>query len=178
MRTARSSCFLLIVLAALLLAGACGGDDDTGTGTDAAGDGSSTTTAATPSDDGGDGDECRFVPTSAVQEVFGETMELRQANQGCVFGDGEITLQLSQIDIQIDPEQYADEALEASCDDGTVVEVDAGDRAYACISFVGPLGNLYEGRDLVVINTQSVEDENADAVRDQLAELLPAVSPG
>ena len=173
MPSLRSTSLALTLGLALLLTGACGGGDDDDTSTATTDEETTTTSGDTP---GGDGDECRFVPTSAVQEVFGDAMELKAAGQGCAFGDGEITLQLTYIAVQIDPEQYADEALEASCDEGTAVEVDAGDRAYACVSYVGPLGNLYEGRDLVVINTYSVEDEDAEAVRDQLAELLPAVT--
>jgi hypothetical protein len=179
----RTTLTILATTAALLLIGACGdGDDSTDTPVPEAGadagtaEGQTTTT----NDDAasGDGDECRFVPTEAVQEVFGDTVELRAAEQGCFFGDEDVYLQLTYIALQIDPEQYADEAVEANCDEGTAVEVDAGDRAFACISFVGPLGNFYEGRDLVVINTSGVEDEDAEAVRDQLAELLPALTAG
>lgn len=180
MRTDHTTFGVLTLVLVLLVGGACGGDDDDGD-TDAPADVEApTTSAGTAGDgDGADsaaGDECRFVPTSAVQDVFGDAMELRSADRGCVFSDGELMLQLTYIEVQIDPEQYADEALESGCDEGTAVEVDAGDRAYACISFVGPLGNLYEGRDLVVINTSGVEDEAAENVRDGLADLLPAMT--
>ncbi len=126
----------------------------------------------------GEDSDCPFVSTEAVQEVFGAEMELRAAGEGCVFTDGELNFQFTHIDILIDPEQYADEALEASCDEGTAVEVDAGDRAYACVSFVGPLANLYEGEEVVVINTSGAGDGDEEAVRDSLAELLPHMSTG
>ena len=164
-------------IALLLLAAACGGDGDNGGGT-AGGDPTTTigTTGTTAS--GGGSDECRFVATSAVQDAFGDAMELRTADQGCTFSDGDVTLQFSHVDVQIDPEEYYDGAIESSCDEGTVVEVDAGDRAFACVSFVGPLANVYEGRDLAVINTSGVEDDAAESVRDQLADLLPEMSAG
>ena len=154
----------------MVLAFGCGGDGDSD------GDSAATTAAGQPTTTAGgapNGDECRFVSTSAVQDVFGDAIELIAADQGCSFTDHQLTLQLSYIAVQIDPEQYADEAVVANCDEGTAVEVDAGDRAFACISFVGPLANLYEGRDLVVVNASGVEDEDAQAVRDDLAEPCP-----
>ena len=169
---------LFAAVALVVLAVGCGGDDDSGSSGTAGTTGGQPTTTTAGAGGGGDDGECRFVSTSAVQDVFGDAMELLAADQGCAFTDHELTLQFSYIAVQIDPEQYADESLEANCDEGTAVEVDAGDRAFACISFVGPFANYYEGRDLVVINTSGVEDEDAESVRDDLADLLPELDAG
>ncbi len=76
------------------------------------------------------------------------------------------------IDIDIDPETYAEESTE-TCDEGTLVEVEAGDYAYACQA-IGPSASVFEGDRLVNLSVLTTDDEQA--VLDAFVEVLPEVT--
>ncbi len=174
-----------ILLATLVLTG-CGGDGDDDAGradtsdTTDTSDTSDTTEAGTdpagpdePAEPAADG-ECPFVPTAALDEAFGSPFEVIAASdEGCGFQDAAgLTLTLARIDIAIDASTYAEQAR-ASCDEGSIVEVDAGDDAYACIA-IGPFAAYYEGDVSISLNTFGADDEQAAI--DGLAAVLPSIS--
>ncbi len=184
----------LVVVVAVALA-ACGGDDgddsassDATTTTAAAtttaapdGDASSTTAAdgSSTTTDGGDAgsssEDCPYLTAEALADATGEDVTLSAVGDGgCVFEVGETTVDVSPTEIQIDPEEYADESL-SSCEEGTVVDVDAGDRAYACIA-LGAYGAYYEGTTLISLSVLFSDDDQDPALRDAFAEVLPEVT--
>ncbi len=179
-----------LTLTTLLLAG-CGGDDEP-TATDEAIETTTEAEAAdgpaddTP-DDGAAGDapdeptdapggegSCPFVTAAALEEAFDEPIDEFSANElGCQFsGEGTLAIVVVPIDIEIDPETYAEEST-ASCDEGTVVEVEAGDLAYACQA-IGPSASVFEGDRLVNLSVLTTDDP--DAVLDAFVEVLPHVT--
>lgn len=158
-----------LTLTALVLAG-CGGDDDEPT---ASADADPTTTAPdAPDDEGG----CPFVTAGALTDAFGLAIEEFSADElGCQFSSDEdetLAIVVVPIDIQIDPETYAEEST-SSCDEGTLVEVDAGDYAYACQA-IGPSASVFEGDRLVNLSVLTTDDEQA--VLDAFVEVLPRVT--
>jgi hypothetical protein len=167
-----------LTLTALVLAG-CGGDDDEPDAT-ARGSDPTTTSAAAPGSDAptSDGGGCPFVTAADLSDAFGLSIEEFTASElGCQFSsddDETLAVVVVPIDIQIDPETYAEESTE-SCDEGTLVEVDAGDYAYACQA-IGPSASVFEGDRLVNLSVLTTDDEQA--VLDAFVEVLPSVVVG
>lgn len=130
------------------------------------------------SEEGAAGEECAYLPTDAVASALGVDVEVTAASEvACVFrstDDSDLSLELNRIDILIDPEQYAEEARDL-CDEGTVVDVEAGDRAYACVNF-GPPGAYYEGDVLISMGSSFADDEDEPLILDAIVELLPEVT--
>lgn len=173
-----------LTLTALVLAG-CGGDDDEPTAeadptTEAPADEAS---SDEPADDTGadapfeGGSDCPYLTAEPLVDAFGVELDELYGNEaGCQFvtGDGSLAVTLTHIEIQIDPEEYAEGSTE-SCDEGSVVEVDAGDYAYACLA-IGPTASVFEGDALVNLSVLSADDEQA--VVDAFVEVLPSVTVG
>lgn len=122
--------------------------------------------------------ECTYLATDAVASALGVDVEVSSAGErACVFrstDDSDLSLELTRIDILIDPEQYADEARDL-CDAGTVVDIDAGDQAYACVDF-GPSGSYYQGDVLISLGSSFLDDEDEQLIFDAIVELLPEIT--
>lgn len=161
-----------LTLTALVLAG-CGGDDEPTAEADAP---TASTTAAPEPDDGPAAEgPCPYLAAAPLEDAFGVDLEELYGNEaGCSFttADGELSVQVVHIAIEIDPGTYAEESTE-TCDEGSVVEVDAGDRAYACLA-IGPTASVFEGDALVNLSVLTTDDEQA--VLDAFVEVLPHVT--
>lgn len=169
---------LAVLFAALLLfAAACGSDDDDestagdDTRTDEPTGGGDDTGTDQPSGDDG---ECPFISTTDVSSaVGGDVTEEIGADGTCLFStDDGRTFSFDLLQIALDPVEYAEQA-KASCDDGTVEDVDVADAAYACVAF-GPFGAVYDGDQSVSIGVTGSSDEEADVA--VVAELLTHVT--
>lgn len=171
-----------LTLTALVLAG-CGGDDDEPTAeaeptTEAPADEPSEPAADEPADEPTDDpsdDLCPYLTAGPLEDAFGVGLSELYGNEvGCQFGtdDGALQVTVTHIDIEIDPEEYAEEST-ASCDEGSVVEVDAGDFAYACQA-IGPTASVFEGDAVVNLSVLFTEDEQG--VLDAFVQVLPDVT--
>jgi hypothetical protein len=120
---------------------------------------------------------CPFVTVEALTEAFAQPIEpIEVGARACDYFVGEaVSVQLSLVDGQLDPEAFYDQGL-GRCAGGSVVEVEAGDRAYACVA-MGPAAAVARAGVVVSILTTGIEDETAG--RDALATLLPRITvPG
>jgi hypothetical protein len=155
----------------LVLAG-CGESDDStadaGPSGTASGEPSASMTpsASEPSTETSDGG-CPYLTADQVTDVLGSpTVETAGTVNACFFdpaggdgnGDGPSVL-LSRIDIQIDPTDYATQSRNLC--QGDVTDVDAGDVAFACMSALGPQGQLYVGKVLVTVAVSGMPDDAA-----------------
>lgn len=160
-----------VALAALALAG-CGGDDTDTDDTDPPDDETTTSEAAPPPE----GDGCGFLPLDAVAEALGtDVTEDAAGPTGCVFSaaaPSEVRVSVFYTPIAIDVETYAEGSRE-NCDD-EVVEVDAGDIAFACTTFVAPQGVVYIGSDSVLVQVDDATDDATGVAA--AAAMLPAVT--
>ena len=77
---------------------------------------------------------------------------------------------VSKVDIAIDPADYASQSR-ALCQ-GDVTDVDAGDVAFACLSGMGPIGQLYVGQVLIAVSVTGAADDATGIAA--AAALLPA----
>lgn len=181
MRRMRTGAALALALA--LAVTGCGGDDE-GSGDTTTTEAGAVPTEAPESTDGGaeapsgeapSGDDCAYLATDVLAEAVGAELELLAAGEvACTWsGDDGLSVSLSRIDIQIDPEEYAEEST-ASCDEGTVEEVDAGDYAYSCIA-IGPTASWYDFDEAVLLNLGTLGSD--DEVEQQLLEAFTAVLP-
>ncbi len=159
-----------LTLTALVLAG-CGGDDDEPT---ASSDVSEALTDSSGSPADAPSGACPFVGPAPLDEAFATSFEETYGNEdGCSFIDPDgLSVLVTRIDIAIDPEQYAEEST-SSCEDGSVVEVDAGDSAFACIA-IGPSATVFHGDQAINLGVLAADDE--DAAVDALAAALPSVT--
>jgi hypothetical protein len=176
----RHHALLALSLAGLATIAACGGDD----ADDGGGESAATTTEASESTGTSVAtadDDCAFIPTSEVADAVGMELQLERADDtGCgwtVVEPDEGAIVLDRIPIQLDPEEYVDQAKEF-CDDGTEVEVNTDDPAYACVSIGAPIG-------LVIVDdigsniTTVFTDEERDAdIAAAFATLLPRLAEG
>jgi hypothetical protein len=151
------------VVAVMLAAGGCRGDDD-----DADPARSTTTVVET----GG----CPYLTADAVAEAFGTGFEEVAGSAGtCTFRSDEgLEVDLARVE-RVDAEvSYPADAIER-CDEGSLVEVDAGDQAFACTD-VGPLA-VYARDGTSITITASTRDEDPAMVEAFVA-LLPRVTVG
>lgn len=105
------------------------------------------------------GDDCTLIPTTAVNEAFGEEMDLIGAGaQTCIFNapSGETGMTINVTEIEIDQDEYADGARE-QCE-GQVRNVRAGDQAFTCIGTIGPQGHLFRGGNGWVLTVEAADD--------------------
>ncbi|HEX7133610.1 MAG TPA: hypothetical protein VF228_13625 [Iamia sp.] len=168
----RHVAWVIVVVLALVGAG-CGDDGDEADEASATTEEASEAGAETTSE--ADEGACDLVTVDAVAEAFGEPAELVDARpSACDILVGDVSLNVQRIDGGIDPE---DTTLTA-CEEGTRVEVEAGDAAHVCITeaYPAPFGAVSRGDVAVWIGTPANTDE---AVRDRIAALLPLVTvPG
>lgn len=176
----RSSAAVAMAVALALAVTGCGGDDDADEPATTTTEAAAAPTEAPEATGGGSapsGDDCPYLATDVLAEAVGGELELLAGNEGACTWSGEdgLSVSLSRIDIQIDPEQYAEEAT-SSCEEGTVEEVDAGDAAYACIA-IGPTASWYDFDEAVLLNlgTLGSDDEVEQQLLDAFAEVLPEV---
>lgn len=168
------------VLAVVLVVAGAGCSDD---GDDKADDPPTTTESeAATEGDAGDGSTttepsvglCPYITTEAVSEALAQPVELLEGSDlVCDFSVGEATsIQLTVIGGDLDTNAFYDDAV-GRCAEGTSVEVEAGDRAFACVA-VGPAAARQDGDVVTSFLTTGLEDETAG--RDALAALLPQVT--
>lgn len=168
-----------LVLALGLAGAGCGGADDEPVAdpveSTTEDEGSTTTGEDTTTSVAAPGAGCAYLDVADLDAAFGTTFtEDASTAVGCVFSETDgITVALNRIDIAIDPETYAEESTE-SCDEGSLVEVDAGDRAYACLA-VGPLASYYERDVAISLTVLSGGDDDEQAVLDAFVAVLPAI---
>jgi hypothetical protein len=165
---------------ALLLALAGCGDDGSSGATEPTTP-SSSSSAPSPSESSSPAEDeptggCPYLNADQVTEALGSpTVETAGTLNACFFdpesGEGPEVL-VSKIDIAIDPADYASQSR-ALCQ-GDVTDVDAGDEAFACLSSMGPIGQLYAGRVLVAISVTGAADDATGIAA--AATLLPEIS--
>ncbi len=169
---------IAMVLAALVLAG-CGDQASSGAGsgpTDPTTSASPTTTGSSsePTEPAEEG--CPYLAAEQVAAALATPMtETAGSVHACFFdpdaGTGPSVL-LSRVDIQIDPTDYATQSR-ALCQ-GEVTDVAVGDEAFACMSGMGPQGQMYTHRVLISINVNGAEDDAAGVA--DAADLLMLVT--
>ncbi|MDP2774908.1 MAG: hypothetical protein Q8O61_15250 [Nocardioides sp.] len=158
----------LAFVAPLLLAG-CGEDDPDPAPAPSPDD------AATATVDEG---ACALLDAAAVTAALGEDMvESISGPTSCLFGPSDpasaASVTASVTEIEIDPQVYAEGTREIC--DSEITEVEAGDNAFACITFVGPQGFVFDGSTSVVLDV-TVGDESDPAAVTAAAALLPSVA--
>ncbi|WP_341926330.1 hypothetical protein [Nocardioides psychrotolerans] len=178
----------VLTLASLVLAG-CGGDDvDTSpapaSSPSAVSSSDPTETVPTetdPTETAPPGEEsCAFLPLDAVTAALGEEMQLAASGPTtCIFGPvtasspASVTLNVTPLDI--DPADYA--AGTRDLCEGPVTEADAGDQAFACVTFLGAQGFWFEGATSIVVDVTTPDDAEASGVA-AAAALLTSVGLG
>jgi len=166
--------------AALLLAIAgCGGDDtseaiESPTPSSSSSEPSPSDGSSAPGDQPTGG--CPYLHADQVTEALGApTKETAGTANACFFdpesGKGPDVL-VSKVDIAIDPADYASQSR-ALCQ-GDVTDVDAGDVAFACLSGMGPIGQVYMGRVLIAVSVTGAADDATGIAA--AAALLPQIT--
>lgn len=175
---------LLALVAALLLAG-CGEDAETPPPTSVGSSESSGTpepteptepVASTPSASAAEG-ECPLLTTEAVTAALGEEMAISAAGpQTCLFAPADpasaASLTVSVTELAIDLDEYA--AGTRDLCEGEVTDVEAGEVAFACATFVGPQGYVFADSTSVLLDVVT-GDESEPAAVAAAATLLPSV---
>ncbi|HEV7720723.1 MAG TPA: hypothetical protein VGO60_05545 [Iamia sp.] len=154
-----------LVLAVVLAGIGCSDDGDDGSGdpaetTEAAGADATTEATLGP---------CPFVTTEAVAEAITLPVELLEGSEtSCDYTLGDAaTLLIAQTEADGDIDAAA---AATSCDEGSVVDVEAGDGAFACVVNETAYATLVAGD--VQITLAVAGSQAADATRDALAALL------
>jgi len=159
----------LALLALLSFLAGCGGTDGGGA-PDSTDD--STATSSAPDPTAG----CAFLALDDVSAATGEEMtEGAFGPGGCTFGAAdpasELNVTLTFTPIAIDAETYAQEGRDL-CED-TPIEVDAGDIAFACMTYV-PLGFVFIGANSILVQVDGAPDDSTGVAF--AAALLPSIS--
>jgi hypothetical protein len=150
------------VIAALVLAG-CGDDASSGEAQPGPSGTSGPTTSTSSASSTPGPTTCPYITEEQVSAAVGaETVESAGTLHACFFdpasGHGP-SVMLSRIDVQIDPVDYARQSRALCTSD--VTDVDVGTEAFACVSGMGPQGQLYAGRVLVAVNINDAADDDA-----------------
>lgn len=122
--------------------------------------------------------ECQFLPSAGTESALGAPVEVAAAGEsGCTLRGSKASVQVTAIALQMDPEDYTQQAFEA-CDDQPV-EVDVPDAvgpAYLC-SNVTLQGYVTRGTTMVTLAVRSAGEEDlTDAAASALLkDLLPLV---
>jgi hypothetical protein len=166
-------------VALLLVIAGCGGDDiseaiESPTPSSSSSEPSPSDGSDAPGDEPTDG--CPYLNADQVTDALGApTKETAGTVNACFFdpesGEGPDVL-VSKIDIAIDPAEYASQSR-VLCQ-GDVTDVDAGDDAFACLSGMGPIGQLYVGRVLIAVSVTGATDDATGIAA--AAELLPQIT--
>lgn len=172
------------LLGVMLLAG-CGGDDsDDG---DESKDTASTEATAETTESGETGEtgetspadegDCGFLSTDAVAGLLGDgTSVLAATEVGCSFeSDSGASLAVTRTDIAIDAETYATESRN-TCEDGTLVEVDAGDDSFACEAIGNPVGWYFDFESSTTIGITPGPFSDVELTVDDIAGLTEQVT--
>lgn len=128
----------------------------------------------TSDQDGG----CPILTEDAVTSALGETMVVSATGpQSCLFAptdpesSASVTASVTKIDIDL--QEYA-EGTRGICD-SEITDVEAGEAAFACVTFVGPQGFVFEGSSSVLLDVTSGDDSDPAAVEAAVA-MLPSVT--
>lgn len=164
---------LALALAGPLLLAGCGDDSEPVTGLDPSGDTSSTP----PASDAVEG-SCAVLGADAVTAALGEDMVVTASGpQTCLFGPAAAgsaaKVTASVTEIAIDLQEYA--AGSRDLCEGEVTEVEAGEVAFACVTFVGAQGYVFDNGKSVLLDVVTA-DESPEAGVAAAAELLPSVT--
>lgn len=121
---------------------------------------------------------CPLLPAEAVADATGSAVEVTASSDaGCALelGDEGVTVVVNLTDVIADFDEYVAGSVD-TCDDGTVVEVDAGDRAFACAGPVGPIGWYFDAATSSVVTVQQSIGGDRDLTVEDLAELTALVT--
>lgn len=177
---------LALSLALALLVSGCGDDPEpepdaadasSETPTDAPST-SAPTTPTTPSESTtAEEGTCTLLTPEAVTAALGEDMVLSVAGpQTCLFSPADpasaASLTASVTELAIDLEEYA--AGTRDLCEGEVTDVEAGEVAFACVTFVGPQGFVFADSTSVLLDVVAA-DESEQAALAAAAALLPSV---
>lgn len=125
---------------------------------------------------GSPADGCPYLTAEQVTAALGApTLETAGSLNACFFdpesSDGPSAM-VSRVDVQIDPEEYAQQTRKLCT--GDITEVEAGGDAFACVLGLGPTGQVYLGRVLITINVSDDADDATGIAA--AAALLPLVT--
>lgn len=175
-----------LALAAPLMLTGCGDDSDPApesspskdTSTSPPAATTSATEAADPSTSAAPEGSCALLSAEAVTAAVGEDMVVSVSGpQTCLFAPVDDTSAASVnaylTEIAIDPAEYA--AGTRDLCEGEVTEVEAGDEAFACVTFVGPQGYVFVDSVSILLDVVTA-DESEPAALAVAAALLPSVT--
>lgn len=169
-------------LVALTLVTGCGRGDDAddepqGPDDSVQTDGTDETGTPEDQDPAADGD-CALLPTAAVNDLVGEEATVAAATEaGCSFeSESGAAITVTATGIAIDPASYAEQSRE-TCDNGDVVEVDAGDESFACLVNDSPMGWYFDVDAPAVITVTPSLFSDVDFTVDDMAKLAEQVTP-
>lgn len=162
-----------------LLLGGCGGDPEPApTGGDEPSDAATTTAPSEPTTSSADEGTCTMLSAEAVTAALGEEMVVSVGfPQSCLFSPADpasaASVTASATAIAIDLAEYA--AGTRDLCEGEVTEVEAGEVAFACVTFVGPQGYVFEDSTSVLLDVVTGDESESAAVA-AAAALLPSVT--
>jgi hypothetical protein len=171
-----------LALAAPLMLTGCGDDPDPAPESSPSEDTSTSPPASsptpTPTPTEASDESCAMLDTEAVTAVLGEGMVLSASGpQTCIFGPTDpasaASLTVSLTELAIDPTEYA--AGTRDLCEGEVTEVEAGDVAFACVTFVGPQGYVFVDSVSILLDVVTA-DESEPVALAAAAALLPSVT--
>lgn len=171
---------VVVLVATLVVLAGCGADDDGGTAPAPATAAADEATAATdpPGADEADdaaGRACPYVSAEALGEALVSTAEpISGSEASCAFWTGDdVRIQVTRVAVDGDPAVALDQAR-SHCVTDTVVDVVAGEGAFACIA-IGANGTVVADGSLISLGATGSSDDIA--VRDAFVALLPQVTP-
>lgn len=167
-----------LALAAPLMLTGCGDDPDPAPESSPSEDTSTSPPASSPTPTEASDESCAMLDTEAVTAALGEGMVLSASGpQTCIFGPidpaSAASLTVSLTELAIDPTEYA--AGTRDLCEGEVTEVEAGDVAFACVTFVGPQGYVFVDSVSILLDVVTA-DESEPAALAAAAALLPSVT--
>lgn len=120
---------------------------------------------------------CALLTADAVSAALGEEMVVSASGpQTCLFAPVDAasasSVTASVTELAIDLQEYADGTRELC--EGEVTEVEAGEVAFACVTFVGPQGYVFADGTSVLLDVVTADESEPAAVA-AAAALLPAV---
>ncbi len=158
------------VVVVVLLAGCGGAGDDASTTTSTS---TTATTEAATTEPVVERD-CPYVTAEVLADALVTTVEpISGSAASCAFWTGhDARLQVTRVELDVDPATALEQAR-SHCVPDTVVEVDAGDGAFACIG-IGANGTVVVGDEVISLGATGAADDRV--VRDAFVEVLPQVT--